>query len=221
LRSYFVLGFEATTPASSASTGTGAGGYWDRAFIQFAGFTVGKAQSFFDIYSYGGSRSYLNVRTSGDNGAAGLMLWAYTAQFGNGFSATVSLEDPRGHNLVSVRDRNGVVLPTVIGGLAFGDVANGLASNTGVTAAGLGFQIPDIVANLRYDQPWGFVGVSGALHQVAGDYYTSVIGVKNVNNGHPGDKFGYALGVGGQLNVPGMPGDTVGAMFRYAQGAVG
>jgi len=38
---------------------------------------------------------------------------------------------------------------------------------------------------------------------------------------HPEDKWGWAAGVGAQLNVPGLPGDTVGAMFRYSQGATG
>jgi hypothetical protein len=88
-------------------------------------------------------------------------------------------------------------------------------------------QIPDIVANLRIDQPWGYAGISGALHQVGGGYYTAnpgqcPPGVANTTTcGHPSDKWGFALGVGGQLNVPGMPGDTVGAMFRYTKGAVG
>jgi hypothetical protein len=228
LRSYFVVGWAVETPATSAA-GTGAGAYWDRAFIQFAGFTVGKAQSFFDIYHHGGSRNYLNTRTSGDNGASALMMWAYTAQFGNGFSATISLEDPRGHNLFGVTDTSGAAAggpgPA---GYNFGTTANGLASNC-PTAGGapaftlapacFGFQIPDIVANLRYDQKWGFVGISGALHQVAGDYYTGA--AKSELNGHPGDQWGYAFGIGGQLNVPGMPGDTVGAMFRYSKGAVG
>jgi hypothetical protein len=209
LRSYYRVGWEVTTPNGPNAAGTTANSYWDRAFIQFAGFTVGKAQSFFDIYSYGGSRSYLNVRTSGDTGAAGLMLWAYTAQFGNGFSATLSLEDPRGHNLYGVRER------TAAAGFSFGAVNNGLAAQS---ATNNGFQVPDIVANLRYDQRWGFVGVSGALHQVAGGYYGLV---DNVNAGHPSDEWGYALGVGAQLNVPGMPGDTTGAGFVWSRGAVG
>ena len=68
--------------------------FWDRAFIQFAGFTVGRSQSFFDLFTYGGAYSYHNVRVSGDTGASGQNLWAYTAQFGNGFSGTLSLEDP-------------------------------------------------------------------------------------------------------------------------------
>ena len=44
--------------------------------------------------TYGGAYSYHNVRVSGDTGASGQNLWAYTAQFGNGFSGTLSLEDP-------------------------------------------------------------------------------------------------------------------------------
>ena len=220
LRSYYRVGWEATTPAGTGLAGTTANAYWDRAFIQFAGFTVGKAQSFFDIYTHGGARNYLNVRTSGDNGASGGMLWAYTAQFGGGFSATLSLEDPRGHNMVGVRD---------LGATAFGNFGaldNGLTNNVG----GAGMAVPDIIGNLRYDAPWGFVGVSGAIHQVAAGYYTANPGAPpgcaraggNISLcGHPEDEWGYALGVGGQLNVPGMPGDTVGAMFRYASGAVG
>ena len=51
--------------------------------------------------------SYHNVRTSGDTGAAGLTVWAYTAQFGNGFSGTLSLEAPQGHNRAPVVDVTG------------------------------------------------------------------------------------------------------------------
>ena len=220
LRSYYRVGWESTQPGESLA-GTAAGrAYWDRAFIQFAGFTVGKAQSFFDIYSFGGSRSYLNVRTSGDNGAAALMMWAYTAQFGNGFSASISLEDPDGHNLTGVRRIAAAPPP---GGSTFGAPASGLSNQT---ATNNGFQIPDIVANLRLDQKWGFIGVSAALHQNAGSYYTANAAVPGcaaaiVTCGHPEDKWGYAFGAGVQLNVPGMPGDTTGAMFRYAKGAIG
>jgi hypothetical protein len=221
LRSYYRVGWEATTPGGSQLAGTSANAYWDRAFIQFAGFTVGKAESFFDIYTHGGARNYINVRTSGDNGASGGMLWAYTAQFGGGFSATLSLEDPRGHGMVGVNDLG---FATAFGG--FGGRDNGLTDNAG----GFGMAVPDIVGNLRYDQPWGFIGVSAALHQVAAGYWTFNPGVgpgclgvnlNSSNCGHPSDEWGYAFGIGGQLNVPGLPGDTVGALFVYAKGAVG
>ena len=93
LRSYIRFGAENTTPAATGG-GTTFNPFWDRAFIQFAGFTVGRSQSFFDLFTYGGAYSYHNVRVSGDTGASGQNLWAYTAQFGNGFSGTLSLEDP-------------------------------------------------------------------------------------------------------------------------------
>ena len=93
LRSYIRFGAENTTPTATGG-GTTFNPFWDRAFIQFAGFTVGRSQSFFDLFTYGGAYSYHNVRVSGDTGASGQNLWAYTAQFGNGFSGTLSLEDP-------------------------------------------------------------------------------------------------------------------------------
>ena len=93
LRTYIRFGAENTTPTATGG-GTTFSPFWDRAFIQFAGFTVGRSQSFFDLFTYGGAYSYHNVRVSGDTGASGQNLWAYTAQFGNGFSGTLSLEDP-------------------------------------------------------------------------------------------------------------------------------
>ena len=93
LRTYIRFGVENETPGGTGG-GTTPSAFWDRAFIQFAGFTVGRSQSFFDLFTYGGAYSYHNVRVSGDTGASGQNLWAYTAQFGNGFSGTLSLEDP-------------------------------------------------------------------------------------------------------------------------------
>jgi hypothetical protein len=79
--------------------------------------------------------------------------------------------------------------------------------------------MPDIVGNLRLDQPWGFVGVSGAIHQVAGQYY----GTGNSEiNGHPDDKYGWAASVGGLFYLPWLGGgDSIGANFVYSKGAVG
>ena len=93
LRTYIRFGANNTTPANTGA-GTTFTPFWDRAFLQFAGFTVGRSQSFFDLFTYGGGMSYHNVRVSGDTGASGQNLWAYTAQFGNGFTGTLSLEDP-------------------------------------------------------------------------------------------------------------------------------
>ncbi len=63
----------------------------DRAFIQFAGFTFGYSASFFNFYQ---SDVSLIGGIAVDRAAATNLL-AYTASFGSGFSATISLEDRR------------------------------------------------------------------------------------------------------------------------------
>ena len=212
LRTYIRFGAENTTPANTGG-GTTFNPFWDRAFIQFAGFTVGRSQSFFDLFTYGGAYSYHNVRVSGDTGASGQNLWAYTAQFGNGFSGTLSLEDPA--------TRKGNTVDLAAGGFPLIPSAalvqdNAFAENLGANgAAGFGFRVPDIIANLRVDQAWGFVGISAALHDASGAYY----GVNNVNNGHPADKYGWSLAGGAKFNLQG--GDMIGFNVCYSEGAPG
>ena len=209
LRTYIRFGVSNETPG-----GTGAGStpsaFWDRAFMQFAGFTVGRSQSFFDLFTYGGAYSYHNVRVTGDTGAAGQNLWAYTVQFGNGFSGTLSVEDP-----VS-RGKTTIDATAAFFGANGGIVNdNAFTNNTGA-GGGFGFRVPDVVANLRVDQAWGFAGISGLIHDASGAYY----GTPNlVNNGHPSDKYGWAAAAGAKFNLQG--GDMIGFNFCYAQGAAG
>src|SRR5262249_15418927 len=82
----------------------------DRAFIQFAGFTIGTAQSFYDFYSAPAS-SFFGPPSS-DTGDGGLKVFAYTAQYGNGFSATFSFEEPR---VIGTAPLNGGVVNTQLG----------------------------------------------------------------------------------------------------------
>jgi len=211
LRTYIRFGAENTTPAATGG-GTTFNPFWDRAFIQFAGFTVGRSQSFFDLFTYGGAYSYHNVRVSGDTGASGQNLWAYTAQFGNGFSGTLSLEDPATRKGTGTID---VTAPAFFGfnGATVND--NGMTINTGA-GGGFGFRVPDVVANLRVDQAWGFAGISAALHDASGAYYLTP---NNVNNGHPEDKYGWALAAGARFNLAG--GDMIGFNVCYTEGAAG
>jgi Porin subfamily len=206
LRTYIRTGIQVTTPGDTE----GGNVFWDRAFIQFAGFTVGKTQSFFDLFTYGGGMSYHNVRTAGDTGAAGVTVWGYTAQFGNGFSGTLSAESPIGHNRASVLDVNAAAFFNFNGAVT----ADNAFSQQGA-AGGNGFRMPDVIANLRVDQAWGFVGVSAAIHDASGAYYLA----NNVNNGHPADRLGWAVAAGGLLNLPG--GDQAGINFAYGEGATG
>src|SRR5262245_35057798 len=203
LHTYIRTGIQLNTPVDAQ----GGAVFWDLAFLQFAGFTVGKTQSFFDLFTYGGGMSYHNVRTAGDTGAAGLTVWAYTAQFGNGFSGTLSAESPIGHNRAGVIDASQA---------SFAVNSAVTADNAFSSNAGNGFRFPDVIANLRVDQAWGFAGVSAAIHDASGAYYQTG---NNVNNGHPADKLGWAFAVGGLVNLPG--GDQAGINFAYGQGATG
>ena len=54
--------------------------------IQWAGFTVGRTLSFFDIFTNTEQYSYFDTKTSGDTVNNAVDVLAYTAQFGNGMS---------------------------------------------------------------------------------------------------------------------------------------
>src|SRR4030081_844630 len=122
LRSYMDIG--AQWSAASAGSTAGANSavadvLWvDRGFIQFAGFTAGRIRSYFDINSFA-PYSYSNSRVSGDTGALGIYGLAYTAQFGNGVTASLSLED----NGQASGGRGHFVMNMAMGEIALGTTA--------------------------------------------------------------------------------------------------
>jgi hypothetical protein len=224
LRGYARFGAEVITPFGNAIAPNLQNApvvFWDRGYMQYAGATIGKARSLFDLFSLtDGYLTYGNPRASGDTNLYGVLLAGYTARFGNGFSASVSVEDPNGHNKT--------------GALNFAQVGWGFGTLTTTQLGGQGFNqrgysVPDIIGNLRVDQSWGYVGVSGALHQVAGSYYST----PNAANpppacagfvqacGNPDSKYGWAVSGGGQVIIPGTLRDTFGVNAVYSQGAVG
>ena len=197
VRSYIAVGI------SDNDIGTQAGSTFssNRAFIQWAGFTFGRATSFFDFYNVPAT-SLWGAFPASDMGDGGWMVAAYTAQFGGGFSATIAAEERRMSQIIGGPTPN----LTVFGaGAAFSAAGN----NYG------GLQSPDVVANLRVDQAWGSAQIMGALHQVNPLYYGATTG-----SGHPGDKWGYAVGAGIKLNAPMVsPGDYFQAQVNFAEGA--
>ncbi len=219
LRSYMDMGAQWSTGASNTagsnspnavSTASGAlnGGadtLWvDRGFIQFAGFTVGRIRSYFDINSFA-PYGYSNVRFSGDTGALGIYGLAYTAQFGNGVTASISFEDNgqaaggRGHFVSDL-----TAVPFALGSTSFDNK---------------GQQAPDVVGALRIDQAWGYAQVSAALHDASGGYYLTP---DSTVNGHPSDKYGFAVSAGFTLNdILGFKGDQFGMQAAYSEGAAG
>jgi hypothetical protein len=210
LRSYLEGGFQA-----SANNGSAPGNdvvYFDRGFIQFAGLTAGRIRSYFDINSLA-PYSYGNSRVSGDTGALGLWGIAYTAQFGNGLSATLSFEDggstSQGNSPGQNSSRGALVANMAMGELGLGTIAydNG------------GWEMPDVIGALRIDQAWGYAQIAAALHDVRGGYYG---GANSTLNGHPSDKLGAAVTGGFTLNnVFGLKGDQFGIQAVYGVGAVG
>ena len=122
-------------------------------FIQFAGFTFGKSASAYATPWQGFMGNLSSFLLGGQNTDTGVNNIQYTAQFGNGVSASIGLDDP------VVWDR------TAVFNLAYGLNAAGTGSN-----AYAGVHAPDIAGNIRVDQAWGLFQLSGALHEVSGSY---------------------------------------------------
>ena len=224
VRSYIALGYSSggastglnsgnitapgTNPALSAYD-PGVGFNANRAFIQFAGFTFGVPQSFYDFYSQSATSFWGGmINPASDSGDAGDMVYgAYTAQFGNGLSATLAAEQPRTTGVF-----NGA------GGSAFVVVTgSGTAGNLGIAPASSteGNQWPDIVANLRVDQAWGSAQLMGGIHNVAASYYGS-----SDTAGHPSDEIGWVVGAGIKVLTPMIgAGDYFQAQVNYTEGA--
>lgn len=137
LRTYIQAGWDYNNNLAGAPPpGTVTPGV-DRAFTQWAGFTFGYAETFFSFQSWYTVMAPASVSWNWNP------MFAYTANFGNGFSATLSLEDGQAHR------------------------AQLLAAGVGPFINVYGGQVvPDIVGNLRVDQAWGSAQLSGVLHQV-------------------------------------------------------
>ena len=214
LRSYFVVATTSTNSqsgGSGAANGLGAGNpngsgadpytrLWSNAaFIQFAGFTAGKTGSFFDfdLMPYSNQTNVWGSNLAG----GGIEVFAYTAQFGNGLSASIALENANGHRS-NVLANNGAA-------------AN--SGNTGVNAVTTWVygnqQAPDVTANLRIDQAWGSAQVMGAYHQITANSTGTGAGAEMSGSG-------WAFGGGVKFNLPMLgKGDYIQGQATWSEGA--
>ena len=169
------------------------------AFIQFAGFTFGLAQSFFNFtnpVSIGAQFGVTNANTT---------LLAYTAAFGSGFSATLSVENALYRRIqnadywaVAYNSPTAGTAAVVNAGTQFGLVRP--PSGAGGLTYGP-HSMPDIVLNLRVDQGWGSAQIMGAIRQL-NDFGPSASNVAPAAlTGKAGDKFGFAVGAGLRLDL--------------------
>ncbi|WP_315836952.1 porin [Bradyrhizobium prioriisuperbiae] len=197
-----------------------AGGYVesDYLFVQFAGFTIGKAVSQFDP-QWALAKPYIaSGFLAGSNNATGINQLAYTASFGSGASATISLEDGVPYRSAGVVNTSqpflgpfGVNISGYLLAPTYGTVANTFVGN-----AQTGDHVPDIVGNLRFDQAWGTAHVAVAAHEVHGTYYTP----SNSDTGHPSSTWGYAVSGAFELkNLPTGVGDSLKVEATFANGA--
>ncbi len=202
LRAYLSAGFIITTPGIGPASGNAQGFFGDRAFLQLAGWTVGFAGSFFD-FSPGNS-----MITMHSYSVKWGTLFAYTAQFGNGLSATVSVEDG------AMRRSAIQAAAGIVGGAA---VVTTNALMTTYFAQNLygGVAVPDFIGNLRVDQAWGSAQISGLLHQVR------INEVVRVNFPAASDTWGWAALGGIEVKTPTIaPGDSFLLQGAWSTGVV-
>ena len=206
--------------AGSQLLDTPGGGYVavEYIFIQFAGFTFGKSASAYATPWQGFPGNNSSFLMGGQNTDTGVNNIQYTAQFGNGVSASIGLDDP------VVWDR------TAIYNLS---LPLNATLNTGNAYAGV--RSPDVVGNVRLDQAWGLFQISAAAHEVSASYNTlnvtgapaggvglpgaAPVGASELS-GHPDDSWGFATMVGVNIkNVPTGPGDDIKFDASYSKGA--
>ncbi len=206
LRSYIEGGWQ----SDNGATPTAATAVY-RFFVQLAGFTAGFTQSFFDAYPVGKYSNETAILGS-DTGGNGTTAFAYTAQFGNGLSATLSLEqnDVRRNTIIN-SDLSGFSATGDFGGPSFAQGGTG----AGASDAYANSEFPDLVANVRVDQAWGNAQIMGALHEVRANYFGTL-----ETSGHPDDELGWAVGAGVTVNLPVLgQGDSFSIQADYAEGA--
>jgi len=198
-----------TAVFNSTQLSTAGGGYVgvEMVFIQFAGFTFGKSASAYATPWNGYPGNNNSFLMGGADYVTGTNNIQYTAQFGNGVSGTIGLDDPTVFNRTSVLNL----------GVAAGFATAGANAYAGIHA-------PDIVGNIRVDQAWGLFQISGMAHLVNASY--NLLGAGGVPtalseiSGHPEDKWGGAVMAALQIkNIPTGAGDDFKIDASYAVGA--
>ena len=108
----------------------------NRAFVQWAGFTAGQSVSFFDFYPAAAFLYRAGNLPQEDTGDGGWWVWGYTAQFGGGFSATLSAEERRMTQIIDFSGAAGALGGITTPGTNGTILADLLRAMPPVTAAG-------------------------------------------------------------------------------------
>lgn len=151
-----------------------------------------------------------------------LNLIAYTATFGGGFYATLSIEDSIARRGTAPDDDN--VRFDGITAAGYGDVnGNGVtpAVDDGKWRAEReGSDIPDIVAAIGVSQSWGKAQIMAAVHNIDARADFLDVGVGGADVRVDGEEWGYAVGAGVGVNLPIAAGGHFAIEAVYADGAL-
>ena len=180
--------YGATTPAQSV--------WAEAAYMQFAGFTAGRAGenfAFMPPFTWTGQHFWAGY-------PVGVKQLAYTATFGGGFSATLALEDKAD---LSYMNQAGTI---------YGTAPYAAAAPTYLFPN----NAPVFVGNLRVDQAWGSAQIMGTVGQ-----NRAVDNAFGGTSTTPATytRTGYAIGAGVKFNLPMLAaGDALYLTAAYADG---
>jgi hypothetical protein len=121
---------------------TGNSTYVNEGYVTWAGITAGKAESFYSFV--GGGPGWANFFSPDQKGFNQPDLFAYTASFGGGLTATIAAQSAGGN----------------------GSSGGGTNMLWGGNAVQGGMRSPDFVGAVKISQGWGSAQVSGVLHNV-------------------------------------------------------
>lgn len=212
VRTFFESTFSWTT-GSTTGTGTGATSYSGDgaglgtlgvyfAFIQFAGFTMGKAVSQFSAPWTNYPANNFSGLPGGGGDSTGVNQLSYTADFGEGITATISAQDPTAYYQTNIWNTTNATVAGIATGV-YGSQSFG------------GTRAPDIVGMMRIDQGWGLFQVSLAAHNNHAAYYGAA-----ETSGHATDKWGWAAQLALSIkHIPTGAGDSINLQGVYTNGA--
>jgi hypothetical protein len=190
-----------------------------RAFIQWAGFTIGRAPS--SAYIYGFSESWRHI-TSQQNqppsGEGGVNQISYAFELGGGIHLSMGADERQAKTVANL--------------------SNSAALKIGSEPVNFhaGQSWPDLHLDLKTRQDWGHLNTSVIVHNVSATYYsaaTSPAGLAaglppvcaapaqadTTQCGHPKERLGWTLASGGEIKV--LDTDRIGFFALYAQGKMG
>lgn len=163
----------------------------DQAWLQFAGWTAGRSQSIFDFYA----DAYNIMPLRGSN--AHTEMLAYRFQPTPGVMAALALENNR--------ERRNLI---------------GQAVNANASADYSGANVPDPVAALQVEGPFGAAQLSGAAHELRTRYAAPESVAPGQPDASASTQWGFAAQGGLKVNLPNLSdADAMILQATYARGA--